>query len=137
MKTDVWTVELVQHTIKGLHVRTMETDVLTIKLCTSCLIKDSVRTGTYIIWTVVAVFPYLCFGKKSFDLLNTERRPAMLLRRPNGCNLEQFEASRHKGRFGQKVLIIRMDDGLTVERPDGCKGFDFSNFESMQNLLEV
>jgi hypothetical protein len=42
----------------------------------------------YIILTVAAVLPYLCFGKKSFYLSNTERRPNMLLRRPNGYNLE-------------------------------------------------
>jgi hypothetical protein len=36
--------------------------------CTTCLIKDSVRT-------VEVVFPYLCFGKKSFNLSNTKRCP--------------------------------------------------------------
>jgi len=34
----------------------------------------------YIIRTVVAVFPYLCFGKKSFYLLNTEGHSDVLLR---------------------------------------------------------
>jgi hypothetical protein len=29
----------------------------------------------YIVRTVAAIFPYLCFGKKSFYLLNTERCP--------------------------------------------------------------
>jgi hypothetical protein len=68
---------------------------------------------------VVAVFPYLCFGKESFDLSNTKRRPAVLLRRPDGCNLEQFEASRHRGRSGQKILVVQTDVALTAERPDG------------------
>jgi hypothetical protein len=36
----------------------------------------------------------------------------VLLKRPNGCKLEQFEASRHRGRSGQKVLFIRTDDAL-------------------------
>jgi hypothetical protein len=83
----------------------------------------------------------MCFGKKSFDLSNTERRQVVLLRRPNGCNLEQFEVSQHRGRSRWKVLIIRMDDALTVKRPngilcrsDGCKGSDFSDLESVQNL---
>jgi hypothetical protein len=30
----------------------------------------------------------------------------------DGCKLEQFEASRHRGRFGQKVVVIRNDDAL-------------------------
>jgi hypothetical protein len=77
-----------------------------------------VRTGTHIVQTVAAVFPYLCFGKKSFDLSNTERCSAVLLKRLDGCNLEQFEASRHRGRFGRKVLVVQTDDALTAERPD-------------------
>jgi len=39
---------------------------------------------------------------------------------------------------------VRTDDAWTVERPDeissrpdGCKGSDFSNLESGQNLLET
>jgi hypothetical protein len=35
---------------------------------------------------VAVVFPYLCFGKKSFNLLNTERRPTVLLRRPTNAS---------------------------------------------------
>jgi hypothetical protein len=64
-------------------------------VCTTCLIKDSVWMGTHIVRAVAIVFPYLCFGTKSFSLLNTERRPAVLLRHPDGYNQEQFEASRH------------------------------------------
>jgi hypothetical protein len=43
--------------------------------------KESIQMGTHIVRTVAAVFPYLCFGKKSFNLSNTEKRPAVLLRR--------------------------------------------------------
>jgi hypothetical protein len=57
-------------------------------VCTSCLIKDRIRTGTHIIRMVAYVFQYLCFGTKSFSLWNTNKRPAVLLRRPDGCNLE-------------------------------------------------
>jgi len=77
--------------------------------CMTCLMNERVRTGTHIVRTVVAVFPYLCFGKKSNGWSNTERRPNVLLRRPDG--------------------ILR--------RPDGCKGSDFSYLEYVQNLLEV
>jgi hypothetical protein len=81
--------------------------------------KEIIRTGTHIVRKVAAIFPYLCFGTKSFSLSNTERRPGVLLRCLDGCNLEQFEASRHRGRSGSKVLAVQMDDALTVERPDG------------------
>jgi len=100
--------------------------------------------GTHIIRTVVAVFPYLYFLAKFFFLPNTERHPAVLLKRSNGCKLEQFEASQHRGRSERKVLVIRTIDASTAERPDeisrcpdGCNGFDFSDLESVQNLLET
>jgi hypothetical protein len=111
-------------------------------VCTTCLIKDNVSTGTHIVQTVAVVFLYLCFGTKSFSLSNTERHPVALLRRMDECKLEQFGGSRLRGRSGWKVLVVRMDDAWTVERldgilrcPDGCKGSDFSDLESVQNLL--
>jgi hypothetical protein len=61
----------------------------------------------------------------------------VLLRHPDRCKLEQFEASRHRGRSGQKVLVLRTDDALTVDCSDGCKEFDSSYLESVKNLLEV
>jgi hypothetical protein len=68
----------------------------------------------------------------------------MLLRRPNGCNLEQFEASGHRGRSRRKVLVVWTNDALIVKRPDEisccpdrCKGFDSSDLESVHNLLET
>jgi hypothetical protein len=36
----------------------------------------------------------------------------VLLKRPDGCKLEQFEASRHRGRSEQKVHIFQTDDAL-------------------------
>jgi hypothetical protein len=60
----------------------------------------------------------------------------VLLKRPNGCKLEQFDASRHRERSGRKVLVIRTDDAWIVECPDGiscsldgCKGTDFNCLE--------
>jgi len=102
--------------------------------CTTCLMDESVRTGIHIVRTVAAIFPYLCFGKKFHSWSNTEWRPDMLLKRPDGCKLEQFEASWHRGRSGRKVLIVRTDDAWIVEcldgtsrHPDGCKGSDFTD----------
>jgi len=39
---------------------------------------------------------------------NTETRPDVLLKRSDGCKLEQFETSQHRRRSGREVL-----------RPDG------------------
>jgi hypothetical protein len=79
----------------------------------------------------------MCFGKKSFYLSNTERRPNVLLRRPDGCNREQFEPSGHKGTSRQKVLVVQTDDALTDKRRDGiprrldgCKETELHCFES-------
>jgi hypothetical protein len=65
------------------------------------------------------VFPHLCFGKEFHSWLNTEWRPDMLLKRPDGCKMEQFEASQHRGRSRRKVLIVQTDDAWTVECPSG------------------
>jgi hypothetical protein len=43
---------------------------------------------------------------------NTECRPDVLLKRPDKCKLEQFKTSRHRGRFGQEVLVVRTNDAL-------------------------
>jgi hypothetical protein len=68
--------------------------------CTTCLTNERVQTRIHIARTVAAVFPYLCFGKKSHSWSNTEWRLDVLLKRPDSCKLEQFEASQHRGRSG-------------------------------------
>jgi hypothetical protein len=59
----------------------------------TCLMDKHIRTGIHIIRTVTAIFPYLCFGKKSHSWSNTECCLDMLLKRLYGCKLEPFEAS--------------------------------------------
>jgi hypothetical protein len=61
----------------------------------------------------------------------------VLLRRPDGRNREQLEASGHRGTSGQKDLVVRTDDALTDElpdkkphRPDECKGAELHCLES-------
>jgi hypothetical protein len=44
-------------------------------LCTTCLIKDSVRMEYHAVRTVAIAFPYLCLRRKSFYLSNTRRFP--------------------------------------------------------------
>jgi hypothetical protein len=80
--------------------------------CDTCLMNERFRTGFHIVQTVAANFPYQCFGKKSCSWSNTECRPDVLLKRPDECKLEQFEASRHRGRSGRKVFVVRTDDTL-------------------------
>jgi hypothetical protein len=62
--------------------------------CTTCLMDERV-------WTVAAIFPYLCFGRKSHSWSNTECRLDVLLKHPDGCKLEQFKVSWHQGRSGR------------------------------------
>jgi hypothetical protein len=56
----------------------------------------------------------------------------VLLKHPDGCKLEQFEDSRHRGGSGRKVLVVRTDDALDSwrmdgmsRRPDGWQGTKF------------
>jgi hypothetical protein len=80
--------------------------------CDNCLMDEHVRSRIHIFLTIAVIFPYPCFGKKSNSLSNTECRPDVLLKHSDGCKLEQFEASRHRGRSGSKVFIVRTDDAL-------------------------
>jgi len=50
------------------------------------------------------------FKKKSHSWSNTKWRPSVLLKRSDECKLEQFEASRHRGRSGRKFLVVWIDD---------------------------
>jgi hypothetical protein len=126
----IWTVDLM-HTISIYVARASRLWRLVSRRldfeCTTCLMDEYVRT-------VAAVFQYLCFGKKSHRWSNTEWHLDVLLKRPEGCKLEQFESSQHRGRSGRKVLVFRMDDAWIVDcpdgmsrRPDGCKESDFTD----------
>jgi hypothetical protein len=48
--------------------------------------------GIYVIRTIAAIFPYLILERKYKAFSNTESHLDGLLKRPNGCKLEQFEA---------------------------------------------
>jgi hypothetical protein len=61
--------------------------------CTTCLMDERVQMGIHIVQMVAAIFPYLRFGKTSHSWSNTECRPDVVLKRPDRCKLEQFEAS--------------------------------------------
>jgi len=92
--------------------------------CATCLMDERDQTGIHIVRTIAAIFLYLCFGKKSCSWSNTECRPDVLLKRPDGCKLEQFEASRHRDEM--MLWTVGRPDGIS-RRPDGCKGSDLSD----------
>jgi hypothetical protein len=68
-------------------------------VCDTFLMDERVRT-------VAVIFPSPCFGRKCHSWSNTECRPDALLKRPDGCKLEQFEASRHRGMSRRMMLWI-------------------------------
>jgi len=76
--------------------------------------------------------------------LNTESRPDGLLNRPDGCKLEHFEASLHRGRSGREStsserMMLWTDgrpDGMT-RLPNGWQGNKFSDLQIVQSLLET
>jgi hypothetical protein len=61
--------------------------------CVTCLMDERLRTGIHLIQMIAAIFPYLCFGRKSHSWYNTEWHPDVLLKRLDEYTLEQFEAS--------------------------------------------
>jgi hypothetical protein len=102
------------------------------------------KRNNHVVRTVVAIFSYLCLERKSFYLSNTERRPDMLLRRSNRCNLEQFEASGHRWESERKVFVVRTDVAwLTSVRTKyhviwtDAMDLNFTVLNSAQSLLEA
>jgi hypothetical protein len=57
---------------------------------------ERVGTGIHVVWTVATIFPYLILERKSEAWSNIKSRLDGLLKRLDGCKLEQFEASRYR-----------------------------------------
>jgi hypothetical protein len=70
--------------------------------CNSYLKEKRVRTGIHVVRAVASIFPWKEYEAWS----NTERRSDGLLRRPDGCKLEQ------------KLLDAVKDPGGNLRRPD-------------------
>jgi hypothetical protein len=70
--------------------------------CDTCLMDERVQTGYQVVRTVAAIFSYLCLERNLEAWSNTEDRPDGMLNCLDGCKLEQFEASRHRGRSGRE-----------------------------------
>jgi hypothetical protein len=73
--------------------------------CNTCLMDERVRMGYHVVRKVAAIFPYLCLERNLEAWSNTEDRPDGMLNRPDGCKLEQFEASQHRGRSGRESTL--------------------------------
>jgi hypothetical protein len=102
--------------------------------CATCLMDERVWMGIHIVQAVANVFPYLCFGKKSHSRSNTKWSPDVLLKRPDGCKLEQFELLDTEDGPNEKFLSSKRMMLWTVgcpdcisRRPGGFKGSDFSD----------
>jgi hypothetical protein len=68
---------------------------------------------------------------------NTEGRPDRLLKRPDKCKLEQFKASQNRGSSGRESTSSGRLVLWTAERPDDWQGTEFSDLQTVQNLLEA
>jgi hypothetical protein len=116
--------------IWSLIVRTMKTAVQTVELCMQVLPyrehcpDGSSRLPITVSWgrnpnSCQTLNGIQTDALEHWDLLNTDGRPDDLPLRPDGYNLELFEASRHWWASERKDLVVRTDDALTEGRPDG------------------
>jgi hypothetical protein len=104
---------------------------------------ERVQMRIHIVRTVAAVFPYLCFGKKSIAswTLSGARTCCWKVLTNASWVVQSFsierkvrtESSRRSDRW---CLDSWASDGIS-RRSDGCKGSDFFDLESVQNLLQT
>jgi hypothetical protein len=87
-------------------------DARNFHISSSCIQTMKADVRTYDFW--MRDFPYDERVRTRIHIIrmvavirsNTKCLPDMLLKRPDGCKLEQFKASRHKGRSERKVLVV-------------------------------
>jgi hypothetical protein len=81
--------------------------------CDTCLMDERVRTKMHVVRMMTAIFPYLCFGKKSW---NFGRTLSVIW---TGCWIVQTDASWSSSK------LLNIEEGLdgNPRRPDGwCFG---------------
>jgi hypothetical protein len=118
-------------------IRIMKSDVWMVGLMHAISINEMRASGP---WNLTSRREHT-----SSERLQLSSHTCVLERNLSTCQtLKSIEGSRHKGRSRQKVLIVRTNDAWIVEQldgisrhPDGCKGSDFSDLESVHNLLET
>jgi hypothetical protein len=91
--------------------------------CDSCLTETRVLTGYHIVQTVGRSFLYRNL-ERIWDWSSTERRPNVLLKRPDGCKLDRNISI--KWRVWTEMHIVRTNDAWSdwrlddmARRPDG------------------
>jgi hypothetical protein len=91
MASRVWTKGMVVRTVDQMYAFSILVARASGRLdfeCDTCLMDERIQMRIHIVQTVAVIFPYLCFGKTSHSLSNTECRSDVLLKRPDGCKLE-------------------------------------------------
>jgi hypothetical protein len=95
---------------------------------------ERVRTGIHIVRTVAAIFPYLCFGKKSHSWSNIECRPDVLLNVRTDAswsslkllNTEEGPDGKFSSSRRMMLWTVGRLDGIS-RHSDDCKGSDLSD----------
>jgi hypothetical protein len=129
--------------------------------CDTFLMDERVRTGYHVVRTVATIFPYLCLEKKSWSLIEhweSSGRAAETSGRMQAGVVWSFSTQR---KVRTEIHVVRTDyafvwcasgryvtssgrlmhwtagrpNGMT-RRPDGWQGTEFSDLQSVQNLLE-
>lgn len=123
---------------------------------------EHVLTGIYVVWTVVAIFSYLCLGKKSWSLIKhyeLSGHAAEMFERMQVRAVRSFSTQRM---VQTGIHVIRMDDTLVwcafgwndtsswrlmlldswasgrySTSFDGWQGTEFFDLQTVQNLLET
>jgi hypothetical protein len=106
----VWTADLM-HSISISDARASRPCWLDLN-CDICLMDERVLTGIHVVRTVATIFPYLCFGKKSWGLIEHWRssgQDAELSRRMQARAVWSFSTQR-KVQTG--IHVVRLDDAL-------------------------
>jgi len=80
--------------------------------CDTCLMDERIWTGIHVIWTVAGIFPYLCFGKKSWSLIEhweSSGQAAELFGRMQAGAVRSFSTQK---KVQTVIHVVRMDDAL-------------------------
>jgi hypothetical protein len=80
--------------------------------CDTCLMDERFRTGIHVVRTVTAIFSYLCFGKKSWGLIEhwgSSERAAESSRRTQAVAVRSISTQR---KVPTGIHVVRTDDTL-------------------------
>jgi hypothetical protein len=82
-------------------------------ICDTCLMDERVRTDIHVVRTVAAIFPYLCFGKKSWSLIEHWESSGRVAESSGRMQVRAVQSfSTQRGRSGWGIHVVRTDDAL-------------------------